>query len=302
MALTMFTPLQLPPFPSGSGSLLQGKLVSSFESRVASGVNPKPETQNPKLLSPTGQNQQLKEVSQEFEAVLLSFLFKAMRQTVPKSDFMGKGRDRTWYDGLLDVELARSLAQGGGVGLSTLVLGDLQRLQGREVYGQMDDEGRRAYGRMGEETNRPPANSPIPPAGTSATREAEGMVLPVTGRLSSAYGLRLDPFHRTPKFHHGLDIASPVGTEIRAVRPGTVLFSGWKEGYGLTVILSHEDGYTTQYSHNSRNLVEMGDRVSQEQSIALVGQTGQTTGPHVHFEVRRDGKAVDPTALFVTKA
>ena len=83
----------------------------------------------------------------------------------------------------------------------------------------------------------------------------------VVGRLTSPYGVRSDPLTGGTKFHHGIDIASPAGTAIRAALPGTVTFSGWKQGYGLTVVISRADGYTTQYSHNSENSVRVGERV-----------------------------------------
>lgn len=308
MAFSAFMPGYIPPLPAGSTSWLQGHQVSSVSlSKV--------EPQNAQLLSPKGGSQQMKDVSQDFEALLLSFMFKAMRQTVPTSDFLGKGRDRAWYEGLLDLELARSFAHGGGIGLSALIQGDLQRLQtGRgDVATAMDAhrrgmptaETRRTTPTHGDhDRGAAPSSDGSPAADARAPAPANpgDMGLPVAGKFSSPYGLRLDPFGQGLKFHHGLDIASPAGTEIRAVRPGTVLFSGWKAGYGLTVILSHEDGYRTQYSHNSRNLVQVGERVHQEQPIARVGQTGQTTGPHLHFEVQREGRSVDPTPLFVTKS
>jgi murein DD-endopeptidase MepM/ murein hydrolase activator NlpD len=127
------------------------------------------------------------------------------------------------------------------------------------------------------------------------------MAMPVIGRMTSPYGGRSDPLTGQTTFHHGIDIASPAGTAIGAALPGIVTFSGWKQGYGLTVVISHADGYTTQYSHNSENLVQVGERVGQEQTIALVGQSGRATGPHVHFEVKRDGHAMDPTPLLAKK-
>jgi murein DD-endopeptidase MepM/ murein hydrolase activator NlpD len=91
---------------------------------------------------------------------------------------------------------------------------------------------------------------------------ADGEIaMPVVGRLTSPYGVRSDPLTGETKFHHGIDIASPAGTAIRAALPGTVTFSGYKQGYGLTVVISHADGYATQYSHNCENLVQVGERV-----------------------------------------
>lgn len=94
--------------------------------------------------------------------------------------------------------------------------------------------------------------------------------------------------------HAGLDLAAPTGTPIFSVAPGTVTRSGSAGGYGNMVEIDHGDGYVTRYAHNSRNLVSVGDTVSAGQRIALVGSTGQSTGPHLHFEVRKDGSPVNP--------
>ena len=119
-------------------------------------------------------------------------------------------------------------------------------------------------------------------------------VLGSEGRLTSDYGMRRDPFTGRQRFHHGIDLAAPVGTPIVAPRDGTVVFSGWRPGYGNLVEIRHEDGLLTRYGHNSQNVVRRGDKVRAGMEIAQVGSTGRSTGPHVHFEVRRDGRSVNP--------
>lgn len=111
---------------------------------------------------------------------------------------------------------------------------------------------------------------------------------PLKGRITCLYGGRHD------KFHHGLDIASPIGTPIKTVDNGKVIFAGWKSIYGLTVIISHDDGRKTLYGHCSKILVGKGQRVLTGQTIAEVGSTGRSTGPHLHFEVYEGGKTVNP--------
>lgn len=120
---------------------------------------------------------------------------------------------------------------------------------------------------------------------------------PVIGgeaRLTSGYGMRRDPFTGRQRFHHGIDLAAPVGTPILAPRDGRVVFSGWRPGYGNLVEIRHEDGSVTRYGHNSKNSVQRGERVQAGAEIAQVGSTGRSTGPHVHFEVRREGRSVNP--------
>lgn len=112
---------------------------------------------------------------------------------------------------------------------------------------------------------------------------------PVFGKITSGYGWRKS------EFHHGLDIACPVGTPIRAAQAGVVVFSGTKSVYGKTVIIRHTNGMETLYAHNSKNMVKVGQQVKKGQVIALVGVTGRTTGPHLHFQVNYNGGTLNPS-------
>ena len=118
--------------------------------------------------------------------------------------------------------------------------------------------------------------------------------LPGHNRVTSGYGNRPRPWGRGTEFHSGIDIGAPRGTHIVAAESGTVILSGWHGGFGQTVIIEHGDGITTLYGHNSRNLVSVGDWVNRGDVIAHVGSTGFSTGPHLHFEVRRNGNHVNP--------
>jgi murein DD-endopeptidase MepM/ murein hydrolase activator NlpD len=114
------------------------------------------------------------------------------------------------------------------------------------------------------------------------------------GWLSSRYGKRNDPFTGKQDFHHGLDFAGKKGSEVVAVGDGVVNWAGERSGYGYLVEVNHGNGYVTRYGHNQKNLVKAGDTVKKGQQIALMGSTGRSTGPHVHFEVLRNGKTVNP--------
>jgi murein DD-endopeptidase MepM/ murein hydrolase activator NlpD len=118
--------------------------------------------------------------------------------------------------------------------------------------------------------------------------------VPASRRVTSGYGNRTHPFSRRQEFHTGIDIGAPSGSEIRAARGGNVIMSGWHGGFGNTVILEHGDGLTTLYAHNRRNRVSVGQWVNGNAHIADVGNTGVSTGPHLHFEVRRNGRHVNP--------
>ena len=113
-------------------------------------------------------------------------------------------------------------------------------------------------------------------------------------RVASGYGMRIDPVYHVRKFHQGMDFTAPTGTEIFATGNAKVVFSGWKQGYGNTVILDHGFGYQTLYAHLFKSLVREGQKVRRSDVIALVGNTGKSTGPHLHYEVRLHGKPVDP--------
>lgn len=119
-------------------------------------------------------------------------------------------------------------------------------------------------------------------------------VLDGKARISSEYGLRKDPFNGEMAFHDGIDLAVKRGTGITALKDGVVAFSGFQGGYGNTVIVRHEDGLETVYSHTARNHVREGQTVTAGTVLADVGSTGRSTGPHLHFEVRKDSKAVNP--------
>lgn len=114
------------------------------------------------------------------------------------------------------------------------------------------------------------------------------------GWLSSFFGTRTDPFTGRPAQHNGVDIAGKLGTKILAVASGVVTWSGERYGYGTMVEVNHGNGYVTRYAHNSENLVAVGDTVKKGQALGLMGSSGRSTGPHVHFEVLRHGRAVNP--------
>lgn len=114
------------------------------------------------------------------------------------------------------------------------------------------------------------------------------------GRLSSGFGGRSAPTKGASTYHQGVDWATPVGTSVVASCGGTVTKAGWGSGYGYVVYIRHEDGRETRYGHLSKVLVSAGQKVTQGQKIALSGNTGRSTGPHLHFEIRINGSAVNP--------
>ena len=120
---------------------------------------------------------------------------------------------------------------------------------------------------------------------------------PITkGWMSSEYGMRVDPFHGNKRWHGGVDFAGRKGSDIIAVASGVVTWSGERSGYGLMVELNHSDGYITRYAHNDKNVADLGAIVKKGDVIAKMGSSGRSTGPHVHFEVFKNGRTVDPAS------
>lgn len=117
---------------------------------------------------------------------------------------------------------------------------------------------------------------------------------PGYGRITSNFGWRIHPIYRTKRFHSGIDIGVPWGGKIVAAASGKVIYADWYGGYGKTVMIDHGGGIVTLYAHNSRLKVKAGAFVKAGDIIALAGSTGLSTGPHLHFEVRKNGKPVNP--------
>jgi murein DD-endopeptidase MepM/ murein hydrolase activator NlpD len=129
----------------------------------------------------------------------------------------------------------------------------------------------------------------------SARLAATPSIMPTQGWLSSAFSsMRSHPILHVARPHEGIDVTAPMGTPIEAPAAGTVRDAGWEAGYGNTIVIDHGFGTVTKFAHASKILVREGQRVSRGQRIALVGNTGLATGPHLHYEVHVNGRAVDP--------
>lgn len=124
---------------------------------------------------------------------------------------------------------------------------------------------------------------------------------PVMGRITSEFGSRENPRYGGQEFHSGLDISAGTGTPVKATADGIVSFSGWSAGNGNLVVVEHGFGYSTFYAHNSSIVVRVGQKVKRGDIIANVGSTGNTTGPHLHYEVWHNGKVVNPM-MFIKEA
>ncbi len=232
------------------------------------------------------------ELAREFESMLLLQMLRQMRQSMLDESVEGEGLSAsTWLD-TIDSELARQLTKAGGVGLADVMTRAIQD----RAAGQPSSPNAARTAAWATPA-RVPQGSAADAAQASAA--AEPAVAPAidAGRLTSDYGWRQDPFTGSPRYHRGIDLKAAYGQEVPAAGRGTVVEAGDRGAYGLTVLVEHGNGVQTRYAHLSALAVGAGDRVLQGQEIGRVGQSGRATGPHLHFEVIRNGQRVDPTAV-----
>ncbi len=212
-------------------------------------------------VAPDGDARARQRAAQEFSSLLFLEVLKSMRAASPQEGFSeNESLSRDIYTNMMDAEIARVMAKRDTTGFTRAVEKSLDKL------------------------------APRPPLAVEAPSPAQGVV-------SSLFGSRIDPIDGQKKFHHGVDIAAPTGTPIKAAAAGRVTFAGERPGYGNLIELDHGNGLVTRYGHNATNLVAVGQEILVGQAIALVGATGRATGSHVHFEVRQDGKPVNPATM-----
>lgn len=120
---------------------------------------------------------------------------------------------------------------------------------------------------------------------------------PLKGKITSAFGKRIDPFSKKKKFHCGIDISAIVGSRVSSSAPGKVIYSGWKKGYGKIIVIQHKYGFISVYAHLNKLLKKVNDIVKEDEIIALSGQTGNVTGAHLHFEIRKHLTPLNPMRL-----
>jgi murein DD-endopeptidase MepM/ murein hydrolase activator NlpD len=242
----------------------------------------------------TNDPESIRAVAREFESLFMHQLFKSMRATIPKEEgsLSDAGMGGEMFTDMLDQEYAQNAAATGGIGLADLVAEQFGIPREGPVGGQ-----RSAHPPTGSAPTMPTMHQALGRAmrAYGAQSATAGLTMPVQGGVvSSEYGMRKLADDKAARMHDGLDIAAAMGTPIQASLGGTVAHAGWIKGYGNSVILDHGDGTTTLYAHASELLVKEGEKVARGAEIAKVGSTGHSTGPHLHFEVRRAGRTVDP--------
>jgi murein DD-endopeptidase MepM/ murein hydrolase activator NlpD len=236
----------------------------------------------------TSRAEELKAATEEFEAMFLSYLLKVMRSTVERAEpETSMGKDI--YLELFDNELALNIARTRGLGIAEL------------VYRQLSEEnGMDTTMKPGVPSDVSPEQLQAAPQEVEAAEQALDPIsfsYPVSGRLTSKYGPRTDPFTGRVRLHRGVDIGAPEGTPFHSATTGKVVFAGLLGDYGNTVIVEDPYGNRTLYGHAARVMVRAGDTVEAQQPLGVVGTTGRSTGPHLHFEAQIGGQAIDPESL-----
>jgi len=235
---------------------------------------------------------ELKKVAEEFEAVFIGQLLKIMRETIEESGLEGGGFGKTIYTELFDQEIALSMAKRGALGIGDIIyrsMTDNEAVIDPESFAAASSPGSGSFRPTPEKSN----DLPLADA-TEARNEISIPILPVNAPVSSAFGMRSDPFTGKPQFHKGMDLAAPAGTPVVAALPGKVTSVGYEPGYGNNVVVEHGDGLRTRYGHLASINVKVGDMVTSDDTLGKVGSTGRSTGAHLHFEVTRMGRPIDP--------
>lgn len=208
---------------------------------------------------------ELQKAARQLEGVFINILFEEMAKTVDKTNSLfGKAPGADMYDSWFRSEIAKSWSANGGTGLGDAIARSL-------------------VSRGTAKTIQPPRHV-----------EPQKPELPVAGRITSEYGERVHPVTGARHVHHGVDIAVPVGTPIQVPFAGRVKRVGHEGPMGHHVVVEHANGYETVYAHASKVLVEPGQEVAAGTVLAESGNSGRSTGPHLHFSLLRDGKPVDP--------
>jgi murein DD-endopeptidase MepM/ murein hydrolase activator NlpD len=219
----------------------------------------------------------LKKACRDFEALFTYEMLKSMRKSIEKCDLFHGGQAEEVYESMLDQELSQNMAGKGSNSISEILYNQLKNIS------QLTEQ----------------AETIVTPRSIDRAKETgTHPELPLDGRISSSFGWRNDPFTGKRAFHSGMDMVAKEGADIKAVMAGRVQMVDDQKGYGKVVVLDHGEGYTTLYAHNSDIKVKSGDWVQKGSTIAKVGSTGRSTGPHLHFEVRKDGQRLDPEKFF----
>ena len=269
-----------PNLPGVSPLLRFNQQLSGIQDRIE---NSKNATGNARL-------HELKSATQQFEALFVGYLMKVMRSTVDEADPQATSFGKDIYTEMFDSEIANNISQTQSLGIGDLLYRQLEQLETGRAENSTDLQ----------MSTVPFRQQPLIPASSPAGEDFP--VLAGAIPVSSEFGRRKDPIDGSMRFHQGIDLAAPAGTPFRSVDSGTVAFAGMLGSFGNAVLVDHPNGDRTLYAHASNVLVHAGQEVEPDQVLGTVGSTGRATGPHLHFELRRNGENVNPNEILALRS
>lgn len=225
------------------------------------------------------ERRQILTLVEQFEGMLLTEMLRDVRAGDDEEDG-SFGLGGSTMNDMMQSEFGTALSRAGGLGMADMLV---------KAFARQADAASSGVAPGGLS----PAAVPPLAVASSTSDSAGGLTLPVAA-VSSDFGWRADPLNGQARFHKGTDLRLAYGTEVHAAAPGVVVSAGERPGYGLTVVVDHGDGRETRYAHLSTIDVAPGEPVAGGQPIARSGNSGRTTGPHLHFEAREYGQPVDP--------
>ena len=274
------------------------------------------------------------ELARQFESMLMTQMLREMRKSMLTEEEAGSGYGAAAMTDTIDVELGSALSRTGGFGLADVLIKAFDRqATGRKPAAAAGPLAPVSSGEIATPSARSPVSAVAAPAraavAPAAISSAPAMVpspdstgataavpLPASrsdatggsstpsaapvlpeGRVSSGYGWRADPFNGQLRFHSGTDVKMAYGRDVQSAAAGRVIFVGEQSGYGLVVKIDHGNGLETRYGHLSHATVQVGETVGSGQRVARSGNSGRSTGPHLHFEVLENGRAVAPETM-----
>lgn len=237
--------------------------------------------------------------AKNFESFMTSFMFKEMYNAIPRSDVMGDTEAQNMFMGLyMDEVTKRSSTNPNGI--ASQIVKQYERYQDQMNKSVLDETAEtqlKPDKSLTKELKKLVFNYGQNQTVNKVYKDFDSMIAKLENKISSDYGMRTHPILKKERMHNGIDLALDHGADVKAPSQGKVVFAGNKGGYGNAVVLDHGFGVQTMYAHLSSIGVKEGQILTKDDLVGQVGSTGMSTGPHLHFEVLKDGKPLNPRHL-----
>ena len=241
------------------------------------------------------------ELAHQFEALFIGQMLRQMRQslTIAGDDEDDKSKPFGAMTDQMDTALAQNLSESGGLGIAQVIIDAFNQQRNSKAPGAVAPAAGSAPAPVPLTTPQtpvalPPATREALPIGARHGQPSDAAVPMPASHVTSNFGWRHDPLTGQTRFHKGVDLRAAYGQTVASVASGRVVQAGAQGGYGLSVVVEHGSGIRTRYAHLSEVSVKPGDAVADGEAIGKAGQSGRSTGPHLHFEILADGRPVDP--------